>query len=148
MHSEYSRGSKPLDSQFLSALKRRSFLTATLSSDDSVVTNLEEPLPVQIPISLVKDTQEQEPQTQEFQVGDRVKIVSSRKGSKFDKQFGIVKVSNVVGCVVENLGKTVWLCTNKLVLASEEAPIVAESVQQFATEAITHQFDLLETLEV
>lgn len=81
-----------------------------------------------------EDTQQLEIPAQFIQVGDRVEIASDRKRAELDGQTGVIKVTSAVGCVVEVMGKTVWFCTDELVLVSEEVPIVAESALHLAEE--------------
>lgn len=65
-----------------------------------------------------EETKQVEParEPQVFQVGDQVEIVSSRQGAEFFEQIGVVKLAKWVGCVVEVLGKTLWFCSDELVL--------------------------------
>ena len=68
---------------------------------------------------LVKKEQDRErvgPESQVFQSGCSVQIISSRQGDEFVGLLGFVLVANTAGCVVEVLDKTKWFCSDEIAL--------------------------------
>lgn len=68
-----------------------------------------------------------EPEPINFQVGEKVEIISDRKGDEFVWQTGTVTATSKVGCAVDIGGNLHWFCLDEMVSLKDAARIQSEA---------------------
>lgn len=79
-------------------------------------------------LAAIQKTMKARGQSQVFQVGDRVEIVSDRHGQDLVWQVGTVTAATSVGAAVEVAGQIRWFCTDEIVPLQEAARIQAQAL--------------------